>query len=114
MRNLALCAAIIVIAAFWIPLTPGAAQQPPARGGTGASAPAAPVPAILQSYQPVTTERLKNPEPGNWLQIRGTYNGWGYSPLDQITPKNVQHLSLAWVFSTGAVNAHEAAPLVNN
>jgi alcohol dehydrogenase (cytochrome c) len=62
----------------------------------------------------VTAKRLENPEPGNWLQVRGTYNGWGYSPLDQITPNNVKQLSLAWVFSTGAVNAHEAAPLVNN
>ena len=36
--------------------------------------------------------------------------GLGYSELDQITPKNVNKLQLAWVFSTG----HEAAPLVNN
>src|SRR5689334_14722587 len=51
-------------------------------------APAA-VPAILQSYQPVTAERLKNPEPNNWLMIRRTYDGWGYSPLNQINTGNV-------------------------
>ena len=55
------------------------------RGG----APPAPMPAVLQNYQPVTAERLKNPEAGNWLMIRRTYDGWGYSPLDQITPANV-------------------------
>lgn len=73
-----------------------------------------PLPAILKDYTPVTSDRLKNPEPANWLQIRGTYNGWGYSPLDQINQKNVGQLQLAWVFSTGAVAAHEAAPVVNN
>lgn len=81
----------------------------------GAAPPAAtPLPAILSTYQAVTAERLKNPEPGNWLQIRGTYNGWGHSPLDQINAKNVSQLQVAWVFSTGAGAAHEAAPVVNN
>ena len=45
-----------------------------------------------RNYQPVTAERLKNPEAGNWLMIRRTYDGWGYSPLDQITPANVARL----------------------
>ena len=112
---LAGCAAAILVAAFQVTLIPGAAQQPPAPGSPAAApAPPVPVPAVLQNYQAVTAKRLENPEPGNWLQVRGTYNGWGYSPLDQITPNNVKQLSLAWVFSTGAVNAHEAAPLVNN
>jgi alcohol dehydrogenase (cytochrome c) len=77
-------------------------------------APEAPMPAVLRNYQPVTAERLKNPEAGNWLSIRGTYNGWGYSPLDQITPANVARLKPVWVFSTGEARVHEAAPLVNN
>ena len=80
------------------------------RGG----APPAPMPAILQNYQPVTPERLKNPEDGNWLMIRRTYDGWGYSPLDQITPANVARLKPVWVFATGEPRVHEAAPLVNN
>ena len=74
----------------------------------------APIPTLFRNYEPVSAERLKNPEPANWLQIRGNYAGWGYSELDQITRRNVTKLQLAWVFSTGAVNAHEAAPLVNN
>ncbi len=76
--------------------------------------PAAPLPAVLQNYQPVTDERLKNPEDGNWLMIRRTYNGWGYSPLDQITPENVAKLRPVWVFSTGEARVHESAPIVNN
>ena len=72
------------------------------------------MPAVLRNYQPVTAERLKNPEDGNWLSIRRTYDGWGYSPLTQITAANVKGLKPVWVFSTGETKVHEAAPLVNN
>lgn len=88
------------------------AQQAPAPGAPPPAA--APIPAILQNYKDVTAERLKSPEPGNWLQIRGNYAGWGHSPLDHINTKNVKQLQVAWVFSTGAGAAHEAAPLVND
>lgn len=64
-------------------------------------------------YPPVTSERLKNPSDDDWLMIRRTYDGWGYSPLDQITAANVSRLQPAWVFSTGVISGHEAAPLVN-
>jgi alcohol dehydrogenase (cytochrome c) len=90
-------------------------------GGLGQSqttpqpvAPSEQIPAVLRDYQPVTSERLLNPEDGNWLSIRRTYNGWGYSPLDQITAKNVRNLRPIWVFSTGEAKVHEAAPVVNN
>ena len=81
---------------------------------TRPSTPAPPVPAILQNYKPVTADRLRNPEDGDWLMIRRTYDGWGFSPLDQITPQNVARLQPAWVFSTGVSNGHEAPPVVNN
>ncbi len=76
--------------------------------------PAAPMPEVLRNYRPVTADRLLKPEDGNWLSIRRTYDGWGYSPLEQITPANVKQLRPVWVFSTGEVKVHEAAPLVNN
>jgi alcohol dehydrogenase (cytochrome c) len=79
-----------------------------------ATAPDAPLPAILKNYQPVTAERLKHPEDTNWLMIRRTYDGWGYSPLDQIIPANVARLRPVWVFSTGETRSHESAPIVNN
>ena len=50
------------------------------------------MPPILQNYKPVTAERLKKPDDGDWLMVRRTYDGWGYSPLDQITPANVARL----------------------
>ena len=62
------------------------APAPPAAPPQQQQAPAGPVPAVLRNYQPVTGERLKNPEEDNWLMVRRTYDGWGYSPLKQITP----------------------------
>src|SRR5205814_3465728 len=87
-----------------------AAPQPPAP----AQSPAAPLPASLRNYRPVGADRLKHPDDGDWLMVRRTYNGWGYSPLDQITPANVARLQPLWVFSTGVVNGHEAPPIVNS
>jgi alcohol dehydrogenase (cytochrome c) len=83
--------------------------------GQGPQAPVeAPIPLVLQKYQPVTAERLKHPEDGNWLMIRRTYDGWGYSPLEQVTPVNVARLKPLWLLSTGETRAHESAPIVNN
>src|ERR1044071_9267956 len=96
-----------VLALLW--LVVGAGQQP---------APLPPIkvpmPEILKAYSPVTAERLRKPTERGRLMIRRTYDGWGYSPLDQITPANVSRLEPAWVFATGVSNGHEAAPLVNN
>ena len=66
------------------------------------------------TYRPVTTERLLDPEPRNWLMYRGGYDGWGYSALDQITPENVGGLEPVWSFSTGVREGHEAPPIVND
>ena len=82
--------------------------------GAQGPVPKAPVPDILMSYPPVTADRLKRPEPQNWLMIRGTYDGWGYSPLDQLTPANVARLEPVWMMATGMDRGHEAPPLVNN
>ena len=67
-----------------------------------------------QSYRPVTDERLESPEPENWLSYRGTYNGWGYSPLDQINVSNVRDLKPVWAFSTNTTGGHESPPVVND
>ena len=64
-------------------------------------------------YKNVTNERLTNPEPGNWLMYRGTYDSMGYSALDQINTSNVSRLVPAWTFSTGMREGHQAPPIVN-
>jgi alcohol dehydrogenase (cytochrome c) len=103
MRSLTAVFTTSVLAlAMWVGLE--SAQQP---------APV-PMPERLRDYSAVTPERLKNPADADWLMVRRTYNGWGYSPLNQITPANVDRLRPAWVFSTGVISGHEAAPLVNN
>jgi alcohol dehydrogenase (cytochrome c) len=73
-----------------------------------------PLPDVLLNYASVNAERLKKPEDGNWLLFRRTYDGWGYSPLSQITPANVGQLQLVWSFATGQVEGHQAPPIVNN
>ena len=90
------------------------AQAPAAPPLPGAPAAGAPMAAVLQNYQTVTAERLKNPEPGSWLMVRRTYDGSGYSPLNQITTKNVSKLKPVWGMTTGEGKVHEAAPIVNN
>ena len=72
--------------------------------------------APLDKLTPVTDEMLRNPPPGDWLNWRRTYNGWGYSSLTQINRKNVKDLKVAWTFSMDsspeAVN--ETTPLVHD
>ena len=51
---------------------------------------------VIDGVTSVTDEMLLNPPDGDWLMWRRTYNGWGYSPLDQINKDNVGDLRLAW------------------
>ena len=73
-----------------------------------------PTPEILQKYAPVTAERLKKPEDANWLLFRRTYDGFGFSPLKEITPDNASRLQPVWSMATGQVEGHQAPPIVNN
>jgi len=68
----------------------------------------------LPNYAPVTQERLENPETGNWLLYRRTYDGHGFSPLRQINTDNVKDLVPVWTFASGVTEGHEAPPMVNN
>jgi alcohol dehydrogenase (cytochrome c) len=90
---------LLALAAF-LPIS-GMAAAPPA--GTD-----------LKPYTPVTDQRLSHPEPQNWLMYRANYESWGYSPLKKITTDNVKKLKLAWSYSTGMMDGHQAPPIVNN
>jgi alcohol dehydrogenase (cytochrome c) len=103
------CAAAVVVAAGF---TAASAQQTIAPAST--TPVPGPMPEILQKYTPVTAQRLKNPEPANWLLFRRTYDGWGYSPLEQINRDNVSRLQPVWTYATGQVEGHQAPPIVNN
>jgi alcohol dehydrogenase (cytochrome c) len=106
-RAIAVAGSLALLAAAW----PSAQEPQPQRRPPP---PAMPMPPILQHYNAVGAERLKKPEDGNWLMVRRTYSGWGYSPLDQITPANVKRLQPVWAAATGVNSGHEAAPIVND
>ena len=73
------CVLAGVIAILGLSPTPTAAQAEP-----------------FSDFVPVTDAMLQDPAPGDWLQWRRTLDGWGYSPLDQITTENVGDLRMVW------------------
>ena len=64
--------------------------------------------------QALSYERLLGSarEPQNWLTYGGDYSSHHYSPLTQITPRNVKNLNLAWVYQSAVAGSWEATPLV--
>src|SRR5438105_4646222 len=59
-----------------------------AAAGAQAQAPQAADP--TKNLKPVTSETLRSPPAADWLMWRRTYDGFGYSPLDQINKDNVK------------------------
>ena len=117
MRTRALLATCGVLIASALPvILAGGCTGMSSESKTAAMAPAprAKATAAPTDYAPVTDQRLVNPEPENWLMYRRTYDGWGYSPLEQVTPANAAALVPVWTFSTGVAEGHQAPPIVNN
>ncbi len=100
------------------------APRPPAAAPQGAAVPARPagpppprglsVTGEVKNYVPVTDAMLKNPDPGDWLMARRNYQAWSYSPLSEITTKNVKDLKLAWTWAMNEGGANQPMPLVHN
>ncbi|MBF7729337.1 PQQ-dependent dehydrogenase, methanol/ethanol family [Pseudomonas sp. N040] len=63
---------------------------------------------------PVDTQRLLNAdqEPGSWMTSGRTYGEQRFSPLTQISDKNVDQLGLAWQFKYDLDRVVEATPVV--
>jgi PQQ-dependent dehydrogenase (methanol/ethanol family) len=109
-------------------------QTPPAQGAAPTAAPPAAAPAAagdgepaatarprgltvrgeVPNYVPVTDEMLRNPPAGDWLMVRRNYQGWSYSPLNQVTRDNVKNLRLAWVWAMNEGGVNEPMPLAHN
>ena len=53
-----------------------------------------------------------NLEPENWMSHGRTYDERRFSPLNQINPKNIKDLGIAWHFTTDTNRGHEASPIV--
>jgi PQQ-dependent dehydrogenase (methanol/ethanol family) len=63
----------------------------------------------------LSTIHLVSPLPdGEWRLPAGDYANTRFSPLDQITTKNVQNLKIVGTMSTGIPHGHEGQPLVVN
>jgi alcohol dehydrogenase (cytochrome c) len=70
---------------------------------------------VIENYVPVTDEMLRDPPAGDWLMARRTYQGWSYSPLEEITRANVGGLRLAWMWAMSDQDgANQPMPLVHN
>jgi alcohol dehydrogenase (cytochrome c) len=95
----------------------GAAAGRGGRGGATPARPAAPLGVTVQgevkNYRPVTAEMLRNPDPADWLTVRGNLKAWNYSALNQITRDNVKGLRLAYVWNMYE-GGSEPAPLVHD
>src|SRR5438270_6970465 len=74
---------------------------------------ATPTNTAVKDFKPVTADMLLKPDPADWLMWRRTYNGWGYSPLDQINKTNVKNLKPAWTWSMSN-GATEITPIVHD
>jgi alcohol dehydrogenase (cytochrome c) len=83
----------------------GGAAPPPPRGLV--------VEGEVKNFTPVTEDMLRNPPPGDWLMARRNYQAWSYSPLTEITTKNVRDLRLAWVWAMNDSAANQTTPLVH-
>ena len=99
-----------------------AVATPAAATPAGQAAPAAqaPLPTGLTvrgevpNYTPVTDQMLRNPTPGDWLMVRRNYQGWSYSPLQQVTRDNVKDLRLAWVWAMNDNGSNQPMPLAHD
>ena len=103
-RSVCLCSAIFVVG---VTLLSGQAASPE-QSDWPARHPATPLP-----VSSVTDAMLRDPSPNDWLMFRRTYDGWGYSPLDQIDRDNVGELRLAWVWSMED-GRNQPTPLVHD
>src|SRR5260370_22146438 len=61
----------------------------------------------------VTDAMLRSPPASDWLMWRRTFDGYGYSPLDQINKNNVKDLQVAWTWSM-VPGATETTPVVHD
>lgn len=80
---------------------------------TTASSTGAAAPDLLQDMRPVTTAMINDSPAGSWLTWRRNPQAWGYSPLRQISKKNVGKLQLVWAWSMNDKRT-ESQPLIHD
>src|SRR5271170_4388686 len=66
----------------------------------------------LLPAQNVDKAMLLKPPADSWPSYHGDYSGRRHSRLTQITPQNVNNLSLAWAFQTERTAVIKSSPLL--
>jgi alcohol dehydrogenase (cytochrome c) len=67
----------------------------------------------LDTFTPISDAQLVEPAAQDWLTWRRSYDAQGFSPLTQITARNVAGLRVAWSWSLPA-GSSESTPLVHD
>ena len=67
-----------------------------------------------QDWTPITNERLHDPESGDWLSYRRTYDVTAFSPLNEVNRRNVDELRLVWAYTMRDSSRWVATPIVAN
>ena len=58
---------------------------------------------------------LRDPDPDDWLMLRGNYEAWSYSELADINRDNVGELRMQWAWAlTEGGGRNEPAPIVHD
>ena len=72
-------------------------------------------PALAQDREisAVTDAMLADPPAESWLNWRRTQDGWGHSPLEQITRENVRDLRMVWSWGMEA-GSQQTTPIVHD
>lgn len=65
-------------------------------------------------WESVTDTRLLDPDDGDWMSYRRTYDVMGFSPLDRIDRSNVGELELVWAYSMSDNSRWTPTPIVAN
>jgi alcohol dehydrogenase (cytochrome c) len=89
---------------FAVPLAGAEAEGP-----TGVT-----VEGSIPDYRAVTDAMLQNPDPADWLMIRGDQSAHSYSALAAIDRTNVDGLQLQWVWALGQDGASQVSPVVHD
>ena len=70
--------------------------------------------AQTDDWEPITASRLQNPEPGDWVSYRRTYDVTAFSPLKQINKRTVSDLRMVWSYSMRDRSRWVPTPIVAN
>jgi len=62
----------------------------------------------------ISAERLQNPEAGDWVSYRRTYDVTAFSPLKQINKRTVSDLRMVWAYSMRDRSRWVPTPIVAN